>query len=458
MINSQTPPDRDAFFEQYSEEQVRHAFDMVADENGQLPEELTEYQQAYDEMTVDPAAMSRYREVLKFREALFRATPRVFITRLLLAANVLVFLAMAFSGVNVMSPSGEDLIPWGANAGWLTLDGQSWRLFTCMFLHIGLIHIALNMYILWQVGNLLERLTGNAGFLILYLGSGLIASLCSLYWNESVLSAGASGAVCGAFGGLAAFLWRSPDCDMEVFGPLLSSIAKVVLFNLGLAIVLPLFLPINLDNAAHLGGLVSGTLLGLCLARPIITSTKQDILFRNALALGLSGGLVVAGLYWAPEAPQNPYKIANDAVQLEEAVNALAEQQRKLEMKHGQRISELIEENRSNREDIPKVLAGNGAINTEFSKWKQALQEKILPKWKEYERQAETTRTIWPAMFKIEPLDQLINFIKERRAETEKRINTVGEPPPKAANALNCPAGHAPVLSHLTGGMFHGTG
>ena len=173
MINSQAPEERDAFFQQYSEEQVRHAFDMVADENGQLPEELAQHQQAYDEMTVDPAAMSRYREVLNFREALFRATPRVFITRLILVANVLVFLAMAFSGVNAMSPTGEDLIAWGANAGWLTLDGQSWRLFTCMFLHIGLIHIALNMYILWQVGNLLERLTGNVGFLVLYLGSGL---------------------------------------------------------------------------------------------------------------------------------------------------------------------------------------------------------------------------------------------------------------------------------------------
>ena len=134
MINSQTPEESDAFFQQYSEEEVRHAFDMVADPDGQLPDELAEHQQAYDEMTVDPKAMSRYREVLKFREALFRATPRVFITRLLLLANVLVFLAMALRGVNVMSPTGEELIAWGANAGWLTLDGQSWRLFTCMFL------------------------------------------------------------------------------------------------------------------------------------------------------------------------------------------------------------------------------------------------------------------------------------------------------------------------------------
>lgn len=452
MINSQTPEERDAFFQQYSEEQVRHAFDMVADENGQLPEELAEHQQAYDEMSVDPKAMSRYREVLKFREALFRATPRVFITRLLLVANVLVFLAMAFSGVNVMSPTGEQLIAWGANAGWLTLDGQSWRLFTCMFLHIGLIHIALNMYILWQVGNLLERLTGNAGFLVLYLGSGLVASLASLYWNEAVLSAGASGAVCGAFGGLAAFLWRSPDCDMEVFGPLLSSITKIVLFNLGLAIVLPFFLPINLDNAAHLGGLVSGGLLGLLLARPIMTSTKQDIFFRNALALGICGGLVVAGIYWAPATPPDPHELAKnkfqEAVQLQGDVNALAKKQLELRMKHGNKISELIEQNQSDRQNIQKVLQRNGAIIAEFAKLRQCLQDEILPKWKEFQQQAERLRTTWPGNADLQPLDDIIKFIRERRTETENRVKKLSEPPPGEANAVNHPQGTFPLVCY----------
>lgn len=441
MINSQTPSNSDAFFEQYSEEQVRHAFDMVADENGQLPEELADYQQAYDEMTVDPDAMSRYREVLNFREALFRATPRIFITRLILAANVAVFLAMALRGVDVMSPTIDHLTAWGANVGWLTLDGQSWRLFTCMFLHIGLIHIALNMYVLWQVGNLLERLAGNAGFLVLYVGSGLVASLASLYWNESVVSAGASGAVFGAFGGLVAFIWRSDDCSMEVFGPLLTGISKFILLNIGFGIVVNL-IPHgpNIDMAAHLGGLISGGLLGLLLARPIMTSTKQDIFLRNGLALGVSAGLLLAGLYWAPAAPLNPFDVTKQGIQLEKDVNVLAKKQRQLEMKHGNIISQLIDQKKPIVAEVAKLTAG--------------LREDILPKWQEYEKKADTIRTIWPSTFEIKPLDELIKFIKQQRSATEERVNALTTPPLEATTLFLCPtrpslSGFCPLISTI---------
>ena len=430
MINAQTPEDRDSFFEQYSEEQVRHAFDMVADENGQLPDELAAYQQDYDEMTVDPEAMSRYREVLQFREALFRATPRVFITRLLLAANLLVFLAMALSGVSITAPTGEQLIAWGANAGWLTLDGESWRLFTCMFLHIGLMHIAFNMYLLWQAGNLLERLTGNSGFLILYVGSGLIASIASLYWNQTVLSAGASGAVFGLCGGLLAFIWRSPDCDMDIFGPLLSSISKLVLINLALGIGVNL-LPagLKIDMAAHVGGLLSGGLFGLILARPIKASTKQDIFRRNALVLSLSTGLIMAGIYWAPAAPPNPIKLAKkaiqeaiqDAVKLEANVKALDKQQRELE----------------------------GAMGVAFAELAATLQNDFLPKWREYEKEGAALRASWPATLETKRLDNLLKFIKEKRAQTEQRVKTLNKPPAQEANALNHRQGRVPLVFHV---------
>ena len=84
--------------------------------------------------------------------------------------------------------------PWSIRArtyGPLTLDGQWWRLLTCTFVHIGIIHIGLNMWVLWDIGQLVERLTGNVGFLLLYLLSGLFGSLASVYWNPEVLSAGA---------------------------------------------------------------------------------------------------------------------------------------------------------------------------------------------------------------------------------------------------------------------------
>ncbi len=450
MINSQTPEDRDSFFEQYSEEQVRHAFDMVADENGQLPEELAAYQQDYDEMTVDPEAMSRYRDVLQFREALFRATPRVFITRLLLAANLLVFLAMALSGVSITSPTGEQLIAWGANAGWLTLDGQSWRLFTCMFLHIGLVHIGFNMYLLWQAGNLLERLTGNSGFLLLYLGSGLIASIASLYWNQSVLSAGASGAVFGLCGGLLAFIWRSPDCDSEIFGPLLSSISKLVLINLALGIgVNILSRGVQIDMAAHVGGLLSGGLFGLILARPIKDSTQQDIFTRNAMVLGLSSLLIMAGLTWAPAAPPNPLELAENAVQqaveLEDGVHSLAEQQLAFELATGNKISDLMKQNNDDRQNIPKVLERNGAISAAFADLTERFQSDFLPKWRQYEKEGEALRASWPATLDTKPLDNLLKFIKKKRIQTEQRVKTLNEAPAQESNAHDHRQGRVPL-------------
>ncbi len=463
MINAQTPEDRDSFFEQYSEEQVRHAFDMVADENGKLPEELAEYQQDYDAMAVDPEAMGRYRDVLQFREALFRATPRVFITRLLLAANLLVFLAMALSGVSITSPTGEQLIAWGANAGWLTLDGHSWRLFTCMFLHIGLMHIAFNMYLLWQAGNLLERLTGNAGFLLLYLGSGLIASLASLYWNQTVLSAGASGAVFGICGGLLAFIWRSPDCDMDIFGSLLSGITKLVLINLALGFGVNLLSNgLQIDMAAHVGGLLSGGLFGLILARPIKTSSKQDLFSRNAQALGLATAVVAAGIYWAPPAPKNPLELAkkavNQAVQLEKDVHALAEQQLALEIATGTKIGELMEENNNDRQDIPKVLERNRAISAAFADLTKTLQSDFLPTWREYEKEGKTLRATWPVALGTKPLDALLKLISEKRAQTEKRVKQLSEtekrvkqrsaPPAQEANALNHRQGSVPLVCY----------
>ena len=133
----------------------------------------------------------------------------------------------------LFSPRGETLVAWGANYGPLTLDGQWWRLLTCTFVHIGIIHIGLNMWVLWDIGQLVERLTGNVGFLLLYLLSGLFGSLASVYWNPEVLSAGASGAVFGAFGGLMGFvLLRGDSIPKSILGPLRNSGTSFLFYNL----------------------------------------------------------------------------------------------------------------------------------------------------------------------------------------------------------------------------------
>ena len=128
------------------------------------------------------------------------------VTYTIIAINVIVFVAMCVKGVPFMHPTTQDVIPWGASYGPLTVGGQWWRLFTEIFVHFGILHIGMNMYILFQVGVLTELLFGKVRYIILYLAAGLAGSLTSLYVHPLGVSAGASGAIFGVFGALLAFL------------------------------------------------------------------------------------------------------------------------------------------------------------------------------------------------------------------------------------------------------------
>src|SRR5260221_10179804 len=128
------------------------------------------------------------------------STPTV--TQIILGINVAVFLAMAVSGVSIADPTTQDLLRWGANSGGLTLSGDWWRLVTNVFLHIGVIHIALNMWCLWSLGTVCESLYGSWTFAAVYLISGVSGSLVSIAYHPHVVSAGASGAIFGIAGAL----------------------------------------------------------------------------------------------------------------------------------------------------------------------------------------------------------------------------------------------------------------
>ena len=133
----------------------------------------------------------------------------MWVTPMLVAINVAIFVAMVATGVNVMSPTVEQLLRWGANFAPLTTGGQWWRLVSNVFVHIGIIHVAMNMLVLWSIGRFIEQLVGSRGFLVAYLFAGICGSLASIVWNPIVVSAGASGAVFGAYGILIGFLARN---------------------------------------------------------------------------------------------------------------------------------------------------------------------------------------------------------------------------------------------------------
>ena len=112
------------------------------------------------------------------------------VTQAFFAINLMVFAAMALEGI-AMNPSSRQLIQWGANFGPYTLGGQEWRLLSCTFLHIGLMHIFFNMWCLWDLGAMCEGLFGHATFAAVYLISGVGASLASVWWRPVGVSAGA---------------------------------------------------------------------------------------------------------------------------------------------------------------------------------------------------------------------------------------------------------------------------
>ncbi|MGH9336082.1 MAG: rhomboid family intramembrane serine protease, partial [Vicinamibacteria bacterium] len=142
-----------------------------------------------------------------FREILILTTPRFWVTPALIALNVAYFLIGVARGVSPVEPEQQQILDFGANFGPLVFRGEWWRLVSSMFVHIGFLHLVFNMWCLWSLGNIAERMFGNVTFLCLYLLSGIGGALASLVWHPQVVSAGASGAVFGVAGGLASFLY-----------------------------------------------------------------------------------------------------------------------------------------------------------------------------------------------------------------------------------------------------------
>jgi rhomboid protease GluP len=126
----------------------------------------------------------------------------LYITYGIIAVNTIIFLLMVFNGVDFFSPAPQQVLKWGGNLPELTLGGEWWRLIASIFLHFGIIHLALNMYALYYIGSYLEKMLGKSRYITAYLCAGISASFVSLLWhrNELLVSAGASGAIFGMFG------------------------------------------------------------------------------------------------------------------------------------------------------------------------------------------------------------------------------------------------------------------
>jgi rhomboid protease GluP len=252
-------------------------------------------------------------------------------TGMLLAANAVVWLAASAAG-DTRDP--QVLVDFGAMFGPLIVGGEYWRLFTAMFLHAGLAHLVMNGLGLLIVGRLVEKSYGHIRFLVVYLLAGLFGSVASFGLNSVAVGAGASGAIFGILGALVAFFVVHRD----IFGKEGRQSLVGVLMVIGLVLASGIQTE-EVDNWAHLGGLLAGFFIGLAISphyKPVAVAAGAYHVLVNTRSLAsrwwvvpVSAVLLVLGTFAAsarlPE-PAFPHTALAESYFAEgDLVKALAE-------------------------------------------------------------------------------------------------------------------------------------
>jgi rhomboid protease GluP len=242
-------------------------------------------------------------------------------TYLLLGINCAVFLVMVGNGVSIGSPTTQQLMHWGANnTGSVLINGEWWRIITAMFVHVGILHLATNMWCLWNLGLLAEPLMGSGGVLAVYILTGAAGNLLStdINWLWPIrdgaggvffpAGAGASGAVFGIAGALIVLLKSNRlPVPPEELKKLRRSVIYFAALNLVLGLSISggnLFLhsSLNIDNMAHLGGFTCGLLFAAPMV-PRLGSPRNVFNTRLRLAVGMVVGVLVLFAFYIDNVP-----------------------------------------------------------------------------------------------------------------------------------------------------------
>ncbi|NJM80962.1 MAG: rhomboid family intramembrane serine protease [Flavobacterium sp.] len=210
------------------------------------------------------------------------------VTPLLLLLNIIVFIFVIFDGASFIFPNAEKVIEWGANDRTLTINGEPWRLITCLFVHIGIIHLVLNLIAILFVGSILEPLIGKTKVLIAFLVTGILAVAVSSIWYTFTINAGASPSIYGLFGVLIALLTTN-NVSKSIRLPVLISI---ILYT-GLSIIISFL--VGFDFVANSVGLFSGLIVGYIFYYGIITKEVKTNLWihTSIIFLGLSFSFLI---------------------------------------------------------------------------------------------------------------------------------------------------------------------
>jgi rhomboid protease GluP len=318
------------------------------------------------------------------------------VTAFLMAANIAVFVAMVAAGVDVAHVGSKDAIRWGSDYAPLVVDGQWWRLVSSVFVHLGLAHIAVNMYALYQSGLVAERLFGSLRFFLLYLFAGVAGNMISELWNPLVNGAGASGAIFGVYGALAVFMarrhWRASAPALQSAGISLSIFAIYSLLS-G-------FMHDHVDNAAHVGGLAAGVAMGLALARPLNAQVRGTGLAQLAAAF-IGGVMVLAALAWSLTHP-SPQTLA------------IRQLNHLLETLHTRELAAIAANEQVDRQIDTQHLSATA--------YADALENKVLPSWQSLYRDTAAITALPPGRSRTAQ-QLLLRYLGDRR---DAIVDTIG--------------------------------
>lgn len=292
--------------------------------------------------------------------AITPVTPGVF---LILALSALLFVAMAVSAREPARPlPAETLKAWGANFGPLTRLNGGWRLFSAIFVHAWVVQLLFNAWALLDFGRFVERLLGSIGFVLVILVTGFCGNVASLLAQPESLVAGSSGAIFGLLGALAGFVLRFRSAfPPGALARLRKSVPAFIAFNVGYGLLVK-----DLPSADYLGGVLSGVVCGLLLARPLSVEAAP-LRQRKNVALGLLAAVLVLGTGWAL-APRT-------SVLQQQAVADLDE-----------RLSELYKAH----------LAEYNAKQLSQADFAETIEEQILPEWRKARSRLDSLKGVAP--------------------------------------------------------------
>jgi rhomboid protease GluP len=379
------------------------AFESLKSSNREISPQWNEAIDQLKQQTI-VAATKEVKQAAEIDKAMNLSGSNLYATYTIIAINAIVFVLMVINGAGIIDPNAIVHIKWGSNFTTLTLSGDWWRLITNVFIHFGIIHIIMNTYALYMVGVYLEPMLGKTRYVTAYLCTGVLASIASLWWHkEGVNSAGASGAIFGLYGVFLALLFTNL-IPKKMRTALLQSIGVFVVYNLIYG------MKSGVDNSAHIGGLLSGLVIGfvyyLGLKKEEARNKKQIVSIAFAL-------ITIAAAYYYLEAN----KIDKTArVPVLNEINTLSDEDGNKFLK---KYNEFI--NMQNRAMQP--FHDSLQNDAELSK---KLNEISLPEWNNAEalvNEIQNYRVSEKIKNKIEAMREYVRLRKEQIEMVEKIAN-----------------------------------